>query len=52
MQMSIALWTAIGAVAVAMGLLMFIRPKTGLPDLGSVSEQWIAQHRAGRDLQR
>jgi hypothetical protein len=47
MQMTIALWIAMGAgvMAVAMGLLMLIRPN-GSMDLGSVSQQWISQHRA------
>jgi len=48
-QMSIAMWVAIGAglFGLAMTLLLLRRP-TGRMDLGSVSEQWMAQHRAGR----
>ena len=48
-QMSIATWVAIGAglFGLAMTLLLLRRPN-GRMDLGSVSEQWMAQHRAGR----
>ena len=48
-QMSIAMWVAIGAglFGLAMTLLLLRRP-AGRTDLGSVSEQWMAQHRAGR----
>jgi len=49
-SMSIAMWVAIGAgvFGVAMTLLLLKRA-AGRMDLGSVSEQWLAQHRAGRD---
>jgi hypothetical protein len=49
MQVSTAVWIAIGvgAIGVAMAILMFIRPQTRAVDLGSVSEQWVAQHRTG-----
>jgi len=48
-SMSIAMWVAIGAglFGLAMTLLLFKR-SAGRMDLGSVSEQWMAQHRAGR----
>jgi hypothetical protein len=48
-SMSIAMWVAIGAglFGLAMTLLLFKR-SAGRTDLGSVSEQWMAQHRAGR----
>jgi hypothetical protein len=48
-SMSIAMWVAIGAglFGLAMTLLLF-RRSAGRMDLGSVSEQWMAQHRAGR----
>jgi hypothetical protein len=56
MQMSIAMWIAIGVgvIGMAIALLTFIRPQSRAVDLGSVSEQWMAQHRAGpaADLQR
>jgi hypothetical protein len=47
MQMTIALWIAMGAgvVAVVMGLLTLLR-SSGSMDLGTVSQQWISQHRA------
>ena len=49
MHLSIAMWVAIGAglFGLAMTLLLFKR-SAGRMDLGSVSEQWMAQHRAGR----
>jgi len=49
-SMSIAMWVAIGAglFGLAMTLLLFKRSAGGKMDLGSVSEQWMAQHRAGR----
>ncbi|HTL28191.1 MAG TPA: hypothetical protein VL282_03180 [Tepidisphaeraceae bacterium] len=48
-SMSIAMWIAVGAglFGLAMTLLLFKR-SAGRMDLGSVSEQWMAQHRAGR----
>ena len=48
-SMSIAMWVASGAglFGLAMTLLLFKR-SAGRMDLGSVSEQWMAQHRAGR----
>ena len=48
-SMSIAMWVAIGAglFGLAMTLLLFKR-SAGRMDLGTVSEQWMAQHRAGR----
>ena len=48
-NLSIAMWVAIGAgvFGLAMTLLMLKR-SSGPMDLGSVSEQWMAQHRAGR----
>jgi hypothetical protein len=49
MHMSVAMWIAIGAgvIGLAMSLVMLMR-SSGRMDLGSVSEQWMAQHRAGR----
>jgi hypothetical protein len=49
MHMSVAMWIVVGAglVGLAMSLLMLLR-SSGRMDLGSVSEQWMAQHRAGR----
>lgn len=56
MQMAIAAWiaTGVGLIGMAIAVLMFIRPQSRAVDLGSVSEQWVAQHRAGpaHDLQR
>jgi hypothetical protein len=48
-KMSTTAWLTIGAgaVAVVMALLLFKR-SSGSVDVGSVSEQWMAQHRAGR----
>jgi len=48
-SLSVAMWVAIGAglFGLAMTLLLF-RRSGGRMDLGSVSEQWMAQHRAGR----
>jgi hypothetical protein len=52
-MLSLAVWMVIGLVflGVAVAAVLFIRPQTGSVDLGSVSEQWIAQHRAGPDPQ-
>jgi hypothetical protein len=49
MNMSIATWLGIGAglIGLAMSLVLLMRSPGGT-DLGSVSEQWMAQHRAGR----
>ena len=47
MPLTIVLWMAMGAgvMAVVLGLLMLIR-SSGAMDLGTVSQQWISQHRA------
>jgi hypothetical protein len=49
-KMSTTAWLTIGAgvVGVVMALLLFKRSSSGSVDVGSVSEQWMAQHRAGR----
>jgi hypothetical protein len=51
MQMSVAAWIAIGVgvIGVALGLFLFVRPRRATVDPGSVSEQWIAHQRAGRE---
>jgi hypothetical protein len=48
--MSIATWIAIvgGVVVVGVAVAIVVR-SSGASDLGSVSEQWIAQHRAAPD---
>jgi hypothetical protein len=46
--MSIAAWIGIGVGLVGALAAMFIHYRSSnTRDLGSVSEQWIAQHRAG-----
>jgi hypothetical protein len=56
MQMSFAICIVISVsvIGVVIAVVTFIRPHTGAADLGPVSEQWMAQHRAGpaHDLQR
>jgi hypothetical protein len=48
-QMSIAMWVAIGAGLFGLAMtLLLLKRSAGRMDLGSVSEQWMAQHRAGR----
>jgi hypothetical protein len=49
MHLTVATWIGIGAglIGLAMSLMMLMR-SSGRSDLGSVSEQWMAQHRAGR----
>jgi hypothetical protein len=47
--MSIAMWVAIGAGLFGLAMtLLLLKRSAGRMDLGSVSEQWMAQHRAGR----
>jgi hypothetical protein len=49
LQMSIATWVAIGAGLFGLAMtLLLLKRSAGRMDLGSVSEQWMAQHRAGR----
>jgi hypothetical protein len=53
--MSSTAWLAIGAGAVGVVMaLLFFKRSSGRVDVGTVSEQWMAQHRAGRadDQQR
>jgi len=48
-EMSIAMWVAIGAGLFGLAMtLLLLKRSAGRMDLGSVSEQWMAQHRAGR----
>jgi hypothetical protein len=48
-NMSIAMWVAIGAGVFGLAMtLLLLKRSGGRMDLGSVSEQWMAQHRAGR----
>jgi hypothetical protein len=48
-SLSIAMWVAIGAGLFGLAMtLLLIKRSAGRMDLGSVSEQWMAQHRAGR----
>ena len=48
-NMSIAMWIAIGAGLFGLAMtLLLLKRSSGRMDLGSVSEQWMAQHRAGR----
>ena len=48
-NMSVAMWVAIGAGLFGLAMtLLLLRRSAGRTDLGSVSEQWMAQHRAGR----
>ena len=48
-QLSIATWVAIGAGLFGLAMtLLLLKRSAGRMDLGSVSEQWMAQHRAGR----
>jgi hypothetical protein len=47
--MTSAIWFAIGAGLVALVAAALIAGgRARRPDLGSVSDQWIAQHRAGQ----
>jgi hypothetical protein len=49
MHLSIAMWVAIGAGLFGLAMtLLLVKRSAGRMDLGSVSEQWMAQHRAGR----
>jgi hypothetical protein len=49
MHLSIAMWVAIGAGLFGLAMtLLLVKRSGGRMDLGSVSEQWMAQHRAGR----
>jgi len=47
-SMSIAIWVAIGAGLFGLAMTLLLKRSGGRMDLGSVSEQWMAQHRAGR----
>ena len=48
-SISVAMWVAIGAGLFGLAMtLMLLKRSAGRMDLGSVSEQWMAQHRAGR----
>jgi hypothetical protein len=48
-NLSIAIWIAIGAGLFGLAMtLLILKRSSGQMDLGSVSEQWMAQHRAGR----
>ena len=48
-MISIALMGLVGLGASAAAVVALIRRAARRPDTGSVSEQWIVQHRAGRD---
>jgi hypothetical protein len=56
MRLAPALWIGLGAVVLAAGAVwLFFRGSSSSPDaLGAVSDQWVAQHRAGQvdDLSR
>lgn len=49
---TVGIGIGVGVLGIVAVILMFMRPH-GAVDLGSVSDQWIAQHRAGQahDLQ-
>jgi hypothetical protein len=48
MRLAPALWIGIGAVVVAAGAAwLFFRGSSSPDALGAVSDQWVAQHRAG-----
>ena len=54
MHLARALWIGAGVVVLAIGALVLFFRGTSSEDLGTVSGQWVAQHRAGQvdDLSR
>jgi hypothetical protein len=54
MHLARALWIGAGAVVLAIGALLLFFRGASSDDLGTVSGQWVAHHRAGQvdDLNR
>ena len=54
MHLAPALWIGIGVVVLVIGAVLLFFRGSSPEDLGAVSDQWVAQHRAGQvdDLSR
>jgi len=46
MHLSTAVWLGVGATMVVLAVIVLFVRGSSAADLGSVSDQWVAQHRA------
>jgi hypothetical protein len=46
MHLSTAVWFGVGATVVVLAVIILFVRGSSAADLGSVSDQWVAQHRA------